>query len=150
MLATGVEDVFPECSGFDDHYGTSVFHCPACDGYEARDCDVVAIGWDAHLVGFAATLLNWARSVTVVSHARPFAGDDAYRAAWDRVVAPVVRAFGPDAIVAQCGVDHHHADPLSHMLTTMPLYRELWARLRGRLRAGLRRGPDPAGAAAAP
>ncbi|HSJ73011.1 MAG TPA: hypothetical protein VK904_01740, partial [Miltoncostaeaceae bacterium] len=60
----------------------------------------------------------------------PFAGDDAYRAAWDRVVAPVVRAFGPDAIVAQCGVDHHHADPLSHLLTTMPLYRELWARLR--------------------
>jgi acetoin utilization protein AcuC len=60
----------------------------------------------------------------------PFAGDDAYRAAWDRVVAPVVRAFAPDAIVAQCGVDHHHADPLSHLLTTMPLYRELWARLR--------------------
>jgi acetoin utilization protein AcuC len=47
------------------------------------------------------------------------------------VVAPVVRAFAPDAIVAQCGVDHHHADPLSHLLTTMPLYRELWARLRG-------------------
>jgi acetoin utilization protein AcuC len=41
-----------------------------------------------------------------------------------------VRAFAPDAIVAQCGVDHHHADPLSHLLTTMPLYRELWARLR--------------------
>ena len=60
----------------------------------------------------------------------PFAGDDAYRAAWDRVVAPVVRAFGPGAIVAQCGVDHHHADPLSHLLTTMPLYRELWTRLR--------------------
>jgi len=60
----------------------------------------------------------------------PFAGDDAYRAAWDLVVAPVVRAFAPDAIVAQCGVDHHHADPLSHTLTTMPLYRELWARLR--------------------
>jgi acetoin utilization protein AcuC len=60
----------------------------------------------------------------------PFAGDDAYRAAWDRVVAPAVLAFAPGAIVAQCGVDHHHADPLSHMLTTMPLYRELWARLR--------------------
>jgi len=60
----------------------------------------------------------------------PFAGDEAYRAAWERVVAPVVRAFGPGAIVAQCGVDHHHADPLSHMLTTMPLYRDLWARLR--------------------
>jgi acetoin utilization protein AcuC len=47
------------------------------------------------------------------------------------VVLPVVRAWRPDAIVAQCGVDHHHADPLSHMLTTMPLYPELWDRLVG-------------------
>jgi acetoin utilization protein AcuC len=61
----------------------------------------------------------------------PFAGDEAYRRAMDRIVLPVVRAFAPDAIVAQCGVDHHHADPLSHTLTTMPLYPELWDRLCG-------------------
>ena len=61
----------------------------------------------------------------------PFAGDDAYRRAMSRVVVPVVRAFGPGAIVAQCGVDHHHADPLSHTLTTMPLYPELWRALCG-------------------
>lgn len=60
----------------------------------------------------------------------PFAGDDAYRQAMSRVVVPVARAFAPDAIVAQCGVDHHHADPLSHILTTMPLYPELWRALR--------------------
>jgi acetoin utilization protein AcuC len=60
----------------------------------------------------------------------PFAGDDAYRRAMARVVIPVTRAFAPDAIVAQCGVDHHHADPLSHILTTMPLYPELWRALR--------------------
>jgi acetoin utilization protein AcuC len=59
----------------------------------------------------------------------PFAGDEAYRAAMDRVVLPAVRAFAPAAIVAQCGVDHHHADPLSHTLTTMPLYPDLWDRL---------------------
>ena len=59
----------------------------------------------------------------------PFAGDTAYRRAMARVVVPVVRAFQPEAIVAQCGVDHHHADPLSHLLTTMPLYPELWRTL---------------------
>jgi len=79
VIATGVRDVFPEVDGFDEHYGESVFHCPACDGYEARDRDVVAIGWDAHLVGFAITLLNWARSVTVVTDGRRFNGDDACR-----------------------------------------------------------------------
>lgn len=61
----------------------------------------------------------------------PFAGDEAYRAAMERVVVPVTTAFAPDAIVALCGVDHHHGDPLSHMLTTMALYPWLWDRLCG-------------------
>jgi thioredoxin reductase len=79
VLATGVEDAFPEVEGMAEHYGASAFHCPACDGYEARDRDVVALGWDPHLVGFSATLKNWACSVTVVTNGRRFAGDDACR-----------------------------------------------------------------------
>jgi thioredoxin reductase len=79
VLATGVRDAFPDVEGFDEHYGASVFHCPACDGYEARDRDVVALGWDPQLVGFSATLKNWARSVTVVTNGRRFAGDEACR-----------------------------------------------------------------------
>jgi thioredoxin reductase len=79
VLATGVKDRFPEVKCFEEHYGASVFHCPACDGYEARDRDVVALGWDVHLVGFASTLLNWARSVTVVTNGHRFAGDERCR-----------------------------------------------------------------------
>jgi acetoin utilization protein AcuC len=59
----------------------------------------------------------------------PEAGDAAYRLAMEQVVEPVVRAFAPDVLVTQCGVDHHHADPLSHMRTTMSLYPDLWSRL---------------------
>ncbi len=79
VLACGVKDAFPDVEGFFDHYGASVFHCPACDGYEARDRDVVALGWDPHLVGFSATLLNWARSVTVVTNGIEFQGDEGCR-----------------------------------------------------------------------
>lgn len=75
VLAQGVKDAFPAVEGFHEHYGVSVFHCPACDGYEARDRHVVALGWDPHLVGFAATLQNWACSVTVVTNGQPFGGD---------------------------------------------------------------------------
>lgn len=80
VLACGVTDAFPDVQGFDEHYGASVFHCPACDGYEARDRHVVALGWDPHLVGFATTLQNWAGSVTVVTHGVVFQGDDGCRA----------------------------------------------------------------------
>ena len=80
VLACGVQDITPEVEGFDTHYGVSVFHCPACDGYEARDRDVVALGWDPHLVGFSSTMLNWARSVTIVTNGRRFEGDESCRA----------------------------------------------------------------------
>lgn len=80
VLATGVVDACPDVIGFAEHYGASAFHCPACDGYEAKDCDVVALGWEARLVAFAATLLGWARSVTVVTDGRRFEGDDSCRA----------------------------------------------------------------------
>lgn len=80
VLACGVVDAKPAIDGIDEHYGASVFHCPACDGYEARDRDVIALGWDRRLVGFASTLLNWARSVTIVTAGRSFEGDEDCRA----------------------------------------------------------------------
>ncbi len=79
VLAQGVKDAFPAVDGFFEHYGASVFHCPACDGYEARDRHVVALGWDPHLVGFATTLENWARSVTVVTNGIELQGDEGCR-----------------------------------------------------------------------
>ena len=79
VLACGVKDAFPAVEGFDEHYGASVFHCPSCDGYEARDRHAIALGWDAHLVGFAATLKNWAASVTVVTNGIRFQGDEGCR-----------------------------------------------------------------------
>ena len=77
VLATGVVDACPDLGNFDEHYGASAFHCPSCDGFDAADRDVIAYGWDEHLVGFAASLLDWAKSVTVLTGGHRFAGDDA-------------------------------------------------------------------------
>ena len=51
VLACGVVDAKPDVPGLEEHYGASVFHCPACDGYEAKDRDVVALGWSENLRG---------------------------------------------------------------------------------------------------
>ena len=74
IIATGVRDTFPEVDGFFEHYGADVFHCASCDGYEAKDRDVVVFGWGEHIAGFALGLLTWARSVTVVTDGRHFEG----------------------------------------------------------------------------
>ena len=79
VLALGVKDRFPEVGRFFDHYGASVFHCPTCDGYEARDCAVAVFGWSQEVTGFALTLLGWAARVTVVTDGRRFEGDARHR-----------------------------------------------------------------------
>ena len=84
VLATGVEDQFPEVDGFFEHYGASVFHCPTCDGYEARDCQVVVFGWSSDVAGFALSLLDWAARVTLITDGSRFEGDAPRRAALER------------------------------------------------------------------
>jgi thioredoxin reductase len=95
ILATGVVDVFPEIANLDRHYGASVFTCPACDGWEARGTDAVVIGWDENIVGFALTLLHWARSVTIVTEEHALEAD---RRQIDRLRAHGVRVLEDDAI----------------------------------------------------
>lgn len=89
VLATGVVDELPPVTGIEEHYGESVFHCPTCDGYEARDREVVVLGWGAQVAGTALQLLDWARRVTVVTGGRAFEGDERHYQALARHRVPV-------------------------------------------------------------
>ncbi len=80
VLATGTSDVFPDIPGFFEHYGSEVFHCPVCDGYEAKGKKVAVLGWNEQVRGFALELLTWARSVTVVAQGERLKGDDKVKA----------------------------------------------------------------------
>jgi len=55
----------------------------------------------------------------------PLAGDGCYHEVLERVIAPALRAYRPDILVAQCGCDNHHEDPLTHLALTLPGYRTL-------------------------
>ncbi|MDF1543170.1 MAG: acetoin utilization protein AcuC [Anaerosomatales bacterium] len=59
----------------------------------------------------------------------PFANGACYTLAFDDVVTPALAAFRPDVLVAQCGADAHHADPLTHLGLTLADYRDLYARI---------------------
>ncbi len=72
VLATGVTDELPRLAGMKEHYGADAFHCPTCDGYEARDRRVVVLGWGAQVAGVSLELLDWAREVTVVTAGNRF------------------------------------------------------------------------------
>jgi thioredoxin reductase len=90
VLATGVVDQFPDVENFFEHYGTSVFHCPSCDGYEAKGLSVAVFGWSEQVVGFALSLFDWASSVTVITDGRPFEGDELHRGTLKRAGVAVL------------------------------------------------------------
>ena len=52
-------------------------------------------------------------------------GDADYRAAFESVVEPAVRAFAPDILLVSAGFDAHEEDPLASMEVTVDGFREL-------------------------
>ena len=67
LLATGVVDEVPPLEGIDQFYGSSVFHCPYCDGWEVRDQPLAVYGKSTHATGLAMTLRTWSTDLVVVS-----------------------------------------------------------------------------------
>ncbi len=51
--------------------------------------------------------------------------DDAYLYVINEVVAPLVRSFKPEFLIAQCGADAHFSDPLTHLSLTTKSYIEI-------------------------
>ncbi|WP_431930048.1 NAD(P)/FAD-dependent oxidoreductase [Nonomuraea jabiensis] len=46
VLATGQTDVLADVPGLAERFGRSVFHCPFCHGYEAREQPIAVLGSD--------------------------------------------------------------------------------------------------------
>jgi thioredoxin reductase len=70
ILATGVLDVYPDIDEFFDYYGSSVFVCPHCDGYEVRDQPIALIAWSPSMLPFTLTLTQWTGDITIVTDGR--------------------------------------------------------------------------------
>jgi len=65
LLATGVVDELPQIEGLPAFYGTSVFHCPYCDGWEMRDQPLAVYGQGENGAGLALELLLWSRDLVL-------------------------------------------------------------------------------------
>ena len=65
LLATGVVDELPRLEGLDEFYGTSVFHCPYCDGWEMRDQPIAIYGRGESGSGLAVEMTLWSRDLVL-------------------------------------------------------------------------------------
>lgn len=68
LLAAGVVDTLPEQPGFRELYGSAVFHCPYCDGWEMRDQPLAVYGrGDDKGGGLALEMTLWSRDTVLCS-----------------------------------------------------------------------------------
>jgi acetoin utilization protein AcuC len=59
----------------------------------------------------------------------PYTDDAVYLDAFEAVVPPVLRAFRPDVVVAQLGIDGHRTDPLTHLALSVDGFAEAVRRI---------------------
>lgn len=83
LLATGVVDNVPSIDGFAELYGSSVFHCPYCDGWEVRDAALAIYGRGERGLGLSLELTAWSRDLVLCTDG-PSEIDDAGRARLQR------------------------------------------------------------------
>lgn len=76
ILATGMIDDVPDIEGFRALWGSGIFQCPYCHGWEVQDRRFGYLASSPEMLGFALLLRGWTRHVTVFSGgAFPVAGE---------------------------------------------------------------------------
>ncbi len=65
ILATGVKDKIPDIPGTDKFYGTSIHHCPYCDGWEHNGEKIAVYAKTNSGIDLAETLLVWSDDITL-------------------------------------------------------------------------------------
>jgi thioredoxin reductase len=75
LIATGVRDHVPDLPGVGECYGTTIHHCPYCDGWEHRDERIAVIGRGTSGAGLSLSMKTWTSDVVLCtngpSHLRP-------------------------------------------------------------------------------
>ncbi|MGN5382090.1 NAD(P)/FAD-dependent oxidoreductase [Streptomyces lasalocidi] len=97
LYAAGVRSVLPPVPGLADLWGTAVFECPYCHGWEVRERRFAVYGGGVPSECLAATLTVWSGDITYLTDRRTLPQDEQDRltAAGVPVLADGVREVRP-------------------------------------------------------
>lgn len=68
LLATGLIDQWPKLNGAEPFYGSSIHHCPYCDGYESKNKPLAAYGVGRKGIGLSLSLKTWSSDVMLFTN----------------------------------------------------------------------------------
>ncbi|MBD2115130.1 MULTISPECIES: NAD(P)/FAD-dependent oxidoreductase [Cyanophyceae] len=67
LLATGMKDSLPAIDGFAELWGSSIFHCPYCHGWEVRGQPLAIYGKGKIALEMTFMLTSWSRDLVICS-----------------------------------------------------------------------------------
>lgn len=70
LLATGLQDIFPEIQGLSDFYGKSLFTCPFCDGWELSNKKLVIISDNPEILHYVELIYNWSKDLVLCTNGK--------------------------------------------------------------------------------
>jgi thioredoxin reductase (NADPH) len=141
LLATGIEDIDPDVSGFDAVKQSELIrYCPICDGYEFRKQNIAVIGAGEHGVKEVRFILNYSEQLTLIDFASEHL-DKTLRAWLEERQVNLIQGEGRRFFISQEGKpcvelangDHHCFDVI---------YCALGSRVRSSLALELGAGHD--------
>lgn len=106
VLAYGLRDYLPDLPGLRELYGTSVFHCPDCDGPSVTGRRVGVLGADRDAARLALYLLVWANDIVLLTRGERLRLPRGGRTVLadhgiDIVTDPVARAIGAEGRITR-------------------------------------------------
>jgi thioredoxin reductase len=103
LLAAGMRDELPPIAGLAELWGTSVFQCPYCHGWELRDRPWGVLVDSEMMAGFAPFVSNWASHVTAFTNGSALSGETLQalrRSVVTLELEPIARLHGTGTIEA--------------------------------------------------
>ncbi|WP_159882074.1 NAD(P)/FAD-dependent oxidoreductase [Paenibacillus puerhi] len=76
LLASGLREALPSIRHIHEYYGSSLFSCPYCDGWERLDEPLVVISEQPLAYHMARTVRQWSRDLIVCTNGKPALTDD--------------------------------------------------------------------------
>jgi thioredoxin reductase (NADPH) len=80
IFASGVMDIKPAVTHFEDYWGRSAFWCITCDGYKSRDKKVVVIGNNDEAACTCLQFLNYTHQLSIITNVEK--GRDQFSPIW--------------------------------------------------------------------
>jgi thioredoxin reductase len=115
LLASGMADELPDIEGLAELWGTSVFHCPYCHGYEVRDRPIAVIGSDDRYAELTLHLARFSPDVVLCGHGPLEVGDEVRRLLDRHGVEvreePIARLVAKDDVLDR--IEFSSGEPLS-------------------------------------